>query len=242
MESRVEPRRSLRILAKQKLEEEEEQAKLLLQVKDLQPHPPEAASEREENSGGSKTGKGKTEADKSRKSRGDSSSGESIFRKRKGTSSPNVFSPPPKKQARKGKKTGKDLLNTSNPVVQENTSSEGLSGKRQSKRRQSKEVPAEASTSSSRETVIVDATTLRKSRSNKKPVSNTDASTSQPTTSADHGKKGRSKSRSSRSRGKARAGEERVSIPKGKGNWSAANYYSLPSLVDFAKLNMASPE
>lgn len=229
----IEPRRSLRILAKQKFREE--QANSLSQESVFQ-----SSSEKQETS---------LKHQEVEETKTDCGRGKGKGRKRKRTSSPGVSSPP-KKQAKKNKQTSEETQSTGDIesvscVGQEVASGEGTSGRRHSKRRQSKEEPCPKGNTSNREreSVIVDATSVRKKRS-RKDSSNTGTERQDPPTESavDLTKKGQSKSRSSKTRGKSKEG--RVSVPKGKGrgNWSSANYYSLPSLVDFTKLNMASPE
>lgn len=270
MGSTLEPpvlRRSLRILAKQKLKEEK-QAKLLTDKPGNKSDSTLAESETVEVKGDTvaeenRGAKYKRPPVKPAKStRGSTSEkGSDSSRKRKRTSSPLSLSSPPKKQVKKSpvsnRKGRRSTGETRNSVACSSSlsaaSSEGqtverLSEKRHSKRKQSKEqvVCTKGNTSNrDRETVIVDAASARKrsrksssSTGHAKPEQSTKAAVE--TTSSEPGL--RKKARRSKATDKSRSEGERISIPKGKGrtSFSTANY-SLPSLVDFARLNMASP-
>lgn len=185
----------------------------------------------------------------------------SASRKRKRASSPLVPpSSPPKKQAKKSpvaKGKGRGSNNSASVVYctgQEAIadSSQEWAGKRHSKRKRSKEefVAKGNCCSTDRETVIVDATFCRKNRKKDSTTDREHPKIEQTTVSLLHctsssetklGRKGRSKGRSKAKSKLRRAEEERVTFPKGKTSWNSANCYSLPSLVDFARLKMASP-
>lgn len=216
----MEPRRSLRILAKQKFREEQikslsEQSVVQFSPEKLGTSSKHPATEKEvEDTKTPERGRGKGKG-----------------RKRKRTPSPSISSPL-EKQAKKAKQTSREAQNDTQScsgVIQKGANTSG--SRRYSRRKQNKEEQCAKGNSSNREreSVIVDASSIRKKRNRKQEESTESAS--------DQNK------RKSRSRGKSRATEERTSGKgKGRGHWSSPNYHSLPSLVDFTKLNMASPE
>lgn len=232
VENPVEPRRSLRILAKQKLKEE--QASQLSQP-DRSPEK-QRASERQRKRFTPRTSeKGVKEA----KTAQDNRKGKG---RRKRNSSPSTSSPS-SKRAKKDKQGVGEVQKVASSseslkVVKEGPSSEGEDGgRRYPKRRQSKEELCNSS-NRERESVIVYP---RKRKAGKGNSSAETLKQEQSTSAAEFEKKGQSKGRLVKSRGKARNSEEK-SKGKSRGEWSSPNYYSLPSLVDFTKLNMASPE
>ncbi len=213
-------RRSLRILA--------QQTKLI-----PNPSPPQSGSQVEgilsaqEIKEGSRDNKGSTS------------------RKRKRLSSP--CPPLPEKESKKSpvhkaKRRKSDTSVAKEGVVKEGVkSSRGESSPAKRSPRKKKEHTTKGNSSNQeRETVIVDA-----SKPARKSGRKSAQTTSDSTDSADHtpselpvaGKKARAKNRSNSKRG------ERTSSSKGKGRsgWNTASCYSLPSLADFARLNMASP-
>ena len=236
VENFVERRRSLRILAKQKFKEEQSLSQQSLSVEGDSKSPvkdPEVKDTSTAKSG--KRGKGKQ-------------------RKRKVSSSPSVSSPP-KKRARRAKarpSRGGSKQNAASEdtescagvaLVGQETGSSGESPvtRRQSKRTHSKEelCPETSTPNRERESVIVEASSVRKKRGRKTSNSARVEQEEQIDSGTDLGKKLQVKNRSLKSKEKSREKS------KGKSRVNSTNttsYYSLPSLVDFTKLNMASPE
>lgn len=248
-------RRSLRILAKQKFKEEKQQVNSTLQQPLASEKPgnssPPTPSEKE----GEKESKGREGAILKKGKRGIGGIGVKEVGSRKRKRSP-VSSPPrPKKQAKnsspssknKGKKSNHqyslvDSSGASSHKQQEPLgNSEG--GSKRSKRKQNSTNKGYRSRSvENRETVIVQPTSPQKRRSQKNHPKHAPTEHSDTDTDFDLGGKVSGKGKA-KSRNKSKAKEGHVVIPKGKGRsgWNSANSCSLPSLVDFARLNMATP-
>ena len=285
-------RRSLRIIAKQKLQEERQSSSSLSISKkpgteSNLPSPTENSARSRvkqsqgasnktvekdnvskcDKTGESKKGKGDKKAEGVKSAKRDKSielDKKNTNRKRKRTFSPSPPPSPPKKRVKKspsnrGKKRIRKETQSSGQDTSEESESKEHSRKKQSKK--GKEAKKETNTTEkgsdkNRKTVIVDPTnpsSAKNSSRNKKactchtgpekllgtasecPVCNLKISVS--------GRKGRGKGKE-KPKERAKGGRDRGEIPKGKArsNWNSASTYSLPSLVEFARLTMASPE
>lgn len=244
-------RRSLRILAKHKFKEERQQANSTLQLALASEKKPgncslPTPSEKE----GEKESKGREGATLKKGKRGIGVK-EVGSRKRKRSS---VSSPPPKKHAKnssspssksKGKKSSHQNLPVDSSGASSHKQQEPLGnsegGSKRSRRKQNNTNKGYRS-AENRETVIVQPTSPQKKRSRKNRPKHAPTEHSDTDTDLDLGGKVSGKGKA-KSRNKSRAKEGHVVIPKGKGRsgWNSANSCSLPSLVDFARLNMATP-
>lgn len=171
-------------------------------------------------------------------------------RKRKRLSSPSSPSPEEegakKSPVHKPKRRKSDTPIFVTSVIQEGSKGsrgDSFSGKKPVKHKGAN--TKQNTCSQERETVIVDATKVfRKNRQKNTTQSATEELCVPDPTPSEQlvvgGRKSRAKNKLNQ---KSKTRGERASTSKGKGKsgWSAANCYSLPSLADFARLNMASP-
>ncbi len=244
-------RRSLRIFAQQKLKEEQVKHSVNSTISKR----PTKAS-KSEHTCASTSGEGGKELQQDKRLR---TEGEKT-KKRKRTSSPPVSSIPPKKQAKKSpinrakgiKKELPVISGSENKIDQEapldNQSRTG--GKKGSRGRK---LSPKRDSIKDRDTVIVEASpsgvrTKRKNRKRSDTEGHKEECTStelEPLSSkrACSGRRGKDTKGKEKPKERAKSSRQRVkNNPKGKGtvNWNTVN--SLPSFVDFARLNMASPE
>lgn len=244
-------RRSLRILAKQKLKEEREQQQqdaFLQSGASLSDKPDNSANsatetltERETKS---KEEVADTPTSKRNKKRDTASDRGTSSNKRKRTPSPGASSSPAKRSpVSETQGTPTEGASCSALSSVETPDNRPREGKKQSRRKQSKEeITRKGKGCEERDTVIVD--NPRKSKSGKaQSVKHSTTEHSEPDTQSESllGKRPKPKRRRSKGKSRTQTEEGQATIPKGAGR-SGWNCFSLPSLVDFARLNMASPE